>query len=118
MEESTLKEQHVKLWTWLAENPEVTNKEDWPGWDELDMSRSGFGTAWAFGCFACQCAFQRRAANGPFPPETELCAFCPCKSLWPEDCCEDDTPFVLWDDALDPEIRKINALKIANGWED
>jgi len=46
-----MREQHIKLWTWLAENP-GKSKRDWPGWYSLGITNYT-NDRWYNRCFAC-----------------------------------------------------------------
>lgn len=93
-----------KMWDWLSNHP-TKDKAEWPGWE----CNGGDIQKVENHCFACEYDTQNyKKLNQP-------CKItCIMRSLWPEGCTYEDSPFHKWDN---PSSRKEwirNARIIAN----
>lgn len=57
------KEEHRKLWSWLADHPEMDKEDYFKGWPEEHIP--------LFECFACEAADERLVLG------TDFCELCP-----------------------------------------
>ena len=105
-----LKEKHIELWSWLADNP-LMDKKDWPGWDKLDYEV--YGEAIDNLCFACHADSYIYNEK----EETGLCGYCPCFSLWERNCGNDNSSYIKWKHAMNSESRTCLAKEIRDGWK-
>jgi len=96
-----LRENHIALWTWLAENPKK-DKENWPGFRTI--KQRGLHLPMSL-CFACeQCG--------------HLCGICPLNQgqrVWR--ICDDDHAFRQWRNARTSKTRSKYARQIAEAWK-
>lgn len=105
-----LKEKHIELWSWLVDNP-LCGKNDWPEWNKLDYSV--YGEAIDNGCFACQADTLLTNNEGVHGD----CTYCPCSSLWGDDCCVKGCPYMEWLHSRNLEYKTRLANEIKNGWK-
>lgn len=104
---------HVRLWTWLADNP-LSNKFMWPEWDfnggTIDLPFQGG--------FTCKVALLRQMAIFPPGNREGLCDYCPIS--WApggiKRCYDNQSPYFKWQEAVrqkDKNNARFYALKIA-----
>lgn len=65
MEQINYEEEHRKLWSWLADNPESIKYDYFKNWD--------YGSIPHRKCFACEAALQEANRMGTY----HICGFCP-----------------------------------------
>lgn len=110
-----LKNQHVKLWTWLSENP-TKSKNDWPGWKKLNSDNYVF--AFRYKCFACQKAKMKNEDEFKLFVDCNICLL---KNVWLSKlpmCVDIRSSFNIWlNNNHDYELRRVTAMEIAMAWE-
>lgn len=94
-------EAHIKLWTWLKENP-GKGKEDWPEWD---FNGGGYPLVDSH-CFACKVADRNEYG----------CSRCPIKWTGGRSCLFETGEYALWVNSETDRARKHLAAKIAAMW--
>ncbi len=112
MTDEDFREWHYKLWDWLAATGE-SNKDSFLKFQELnalsDISELSYPVWEALNsyCFAC-------GANELNREEKGACGNCPID--WGddcEDCVDDNSPFIKWEDGATAENRKHYAKLIS-----
>ena len=100
MEQINYKEEHRKLWNWLADHPEAEKQDYFKNWGIDSIPRSC--------CFACEVAYRAADRANTYAS----CRFCPLGGPCIVGC--DTGLYVEWQYALILERRQQLARKIAN----
>lgn len=98
----------LELWSWLRDNPNVTNKLDWPKWYRYNTVENK--------CFACEYDLLEYEKQNSLDNNfyITVCSFCPLKGLWGNDCTRNSSPYAMWCNAKTDGNRKKHAGIIAD----